>query len=137
MLVKFFGQAWMRLSQCAATPEGVDQRMASYPAGQKIWHITHRKNLPIILQCGALWSDAKRLEMTLDCSLVGISKIKERRLKEIEVACHPETMVGQYVPIYFCPRSVMLYILRRGNNPTSLTRADRSRFSTFRPISAG
>src|ERR1019366_10333399 len=52
----------------------------------------------------------------LDCSLVGINKIKERRLKEIEVACHPGTMVGQYVPFYFCPRSVMLYILYRGNN---------------------
>jgi len=26
-------------------------------------------------------------------------------------------MVGQYVPFYFCPRSVMLYILHMGNNP--------------------
>ena len=69
------------------------------------------------MQCEGLWSDAKRLETTLDCSLVGISKIKERRLKEIEVACHPGTMVGEYVPFYFCPRSVMLYILYKGNNP--------------------
>src|ERR1019366_3790858 len=91
--------------------------MPPYPAGQKIWHITHCKNLPSILQCGALWSDAKRLGMALDCSLVGISKIKERRLKEIEVTCHPGTMVGEYVPFYFCPRSVMLYILHMGNSP--------------------
>jgi hypothetical protein len=69
------------------------------------------------LQCDALWSDAKRLAMKLDCSVVGISKIKERRLKEIEVTCHPGTMVGHYVPFYFCPRSVMLYILHMGNSP--------------------
>ncbi len=91
--------------------------MAPYPTGQKIWHITHCKNLPSILQCEGLWSEAKRLETRLDCSLVGISKIKQRRLKEIEVVCHPGTMVGEYVPFYFCPRSVMLYILHRGNNP--------------------
>ena len=91
--------------------------MPPYPAGQKIWHITHCKNLPSILRCDGLWSDAKRLEMELDCSLVGINKIKERRLKEIEVTCHPGTMVGEYVPFYFCPRSVMLYILHMGNSP--------------------
>ncbi|HBB35716.1 MAG TPA: DUF4433 domain-containing protein [Cyanobacteria bacterium UBA8803] len=26
-------------------------------------------------------------------------------------------MVGQYVPFYFCPRSIMLYILHMGNHP--------------------
>ena len=91
--------------------------MPHCPTDQKIWHITHCKNLPSILQCDALWSDAKRLEMDLDCSLVGINKIKERRLKQIEVTCHPGTMVGEYVPFYFCPRSVMLYILHMGNSP--------------------
>ncbi len=91
--------------------------MPSYPANQKIWHITHHKNLASILGCGSLWSDAKRLETGKDCSLIGMPKIKERRLKEIEVDCHPGTMVGEYVPFYFCPRSVMLYILYRGNSP--------------------
>jgi len=33
------------------------------------------------------------------------------------VKCHPGTKVGQYVPFYFCPRSIMLYILHRGNHP--------------------
>jgi len=91
--------------------------MPPYPANQKIWHITHWENLPGILKSDALRSDARRLEMDLACSVVGISKIKERRLKEIEVTCHPGTMVGHYVPFYFCPRSVMLYILYRGNSP--------------------
>jgi hypothetical protein len=46
-----------------------------------------------------------------------MSKIKQRRLQEIEVTCHPGSRVGQYVPFYFCPRSIMLYILHKGNHP--------------------
>jgi hypothetical protein len=48
---------------------------------------------------------------------VGMSGIKARRLYELEVDCHPGTKVGAYVPFYFCPRSVMLYLLYRGNHP--------------------
>jgi len=46
-----------------------------------------------------------------------MSAIKARRLYELEVDCHPGTKVGEYVPFYFCPRSVMLYLLHRGNHP--------------------
>jgi hypothetical protein len=31
------------------------------------------------------------------------------------VKCYPDNFVGEYVPFNFCPRSVMLYILHRGN----------------------
>jgi len=48
---------------------------------------------------------------------IGMSKIKERRLTKIEVPCHPNTYVGEYVPFYYCPRSVMLYLMYRGNHP--------------------
>jgi hypothetical protein len=53
----------------------------------------------------------------LVCEIVGMSEIKRRRLQEIRVDCHPGAMVGNYVPWYYCPRSVMLYILHRGNAP--------------------
>jgi len=33
------------------------------------------------------------------------------------VKCHPGTTVGQYAPFYLCPRSIMLYLLHRGNHP--------------------
>jgi hypothetical protein len=62
-------------------------------------------------------SDAKRIELGLSCEIVGMSQIKERRLKKIEVPCHAGTRVGDYVPFYFCPRSIMLYILHKGNHP--------------------
>ena len=31
--------------------------------------------------------------------------------------CHPGTKVGEYVPFYFCPRSIMLFLLYKGNHP--------------------
>ena len=87
------------------------------PANPKIYHITHVRNLPQIVEAGALWSDARRMKLGVDCEIVGMSNIKRRRLEELEVDCHPGTKVGQYVPFYFCPRSVMLYLLHRGNHP--------------------
>ena len=87
------------------------------PKKPKIYHITHIRNLDNILSDGMLWSDSKRLELGLDCEIVGMSEIKSRRLNELEVKCHSGTMVGEYVPFYFCPRSIMLYILYMGNHP--------------------
>lgn len=87
------------------------------PENPKIYHITHLRNLARIVKDGCLFSDSKRIELGLMCDVVGLSKIKERRLKHIGVTCHPKTTVGQYVPFYFCPRSIMLYILYKGNHP--------------------
>jgi len=91
--------------------------MAKIPKNPKVYHITHIDNLENILRNGVLWSDAKRLELGLDCEIVGMSEIKRRRLEELEVKCHSGAMVGEYVPFYFCPRSIMLYILHMGNHP--------------------
>lgn len=91
--------------------------MTPIPDQPKVYHITHLDNLAKIIRDGVLWSDAERIRRGLDCEVVGMSEIKRRRLEEIGVDCHPGTMVGQYVPFYFCPRSVMLYILHMGNNP--------------------
>jgi hypothetical protein len=84
---------------------------------EKIYHITLFDNLNGILSHGCLWSDAKRIEMGMECEIVGLKAIKKSRLEECEVTCHAGTLVGQYVPFYFCPRSVMLYILHMGNHP--------------------
>lgn len=90
--------------------------MTAVPENPKIYHITHIKNLEGILRDDVIWSDAKRCELGLECEIVGISVIKMRRLKELEVDCHPGTKVGEYVPFYFCSRSVMLYILHKCNH---------------------
>jgi len=90
--------------------------MSVPPDKVKICHITHVNNLPGIIQAGGLWSDAKRIELGLGANLIGMSRIKQRRLTEIDVSCYPGTKVGQYVPFFYCPRSIMLYILHRGNH---------------------
>ena len=90
--------------------------MSVPPANPKICHITHVNNLPGIVQANGLWSDAKRIELGIGTNLIGMSRIKQRRLTEIDVSCYPGTKVGQYVPFFYCPRSIMLYILHRGNH---------------------
>jgi hypothetical protein len=91
--------------------------MTAPPLAPKIYHITHIDNLGKIAEDGHLWSDRERLNRGFDCSVVGMPVIKDRRLTKIPVTCHPGTMVGDYVPFYFCPRSVMLYIFHCNNHP--------------------
>lgn len=79
-----------------------------------IYHITHLDNLPRILAAGSLYSD-RRLAEERPSVTIGFDHIKRRRLR-IEVSCHPGTMVGDYVPFYFCPRSVMLFVISRRND---------------------
>lgn len=66
---------------------------------------------------GVIWSDAERIRRGIQCEIVGMSEIKRRRLEELEVDCHEGTKVGEYVPFYFCARSIMLYLLYQGNHP--------------------
>jgi ssDNA thymidine ADP-ribosyltransferase, DarT len=100
--------------------------MSHPPAQPKIYHITHGRNLVRIMADGCLWSDAEIISRGGPESTIGISKIKRRRLEELTVACHPGTKVGQFVPFYFCPRSVMLHILHKANHP-DLTYRDGQR----------
>lgn len=90
--------------------------MGKPPAFPKIYHITHVRNLVDIIKTGGLLSDARMLERGGPRQTIGMSEIKRRRLEEIEVTCYPGTKVGEYVPFYFCPRSVMLYLIYRGNH---------------------
>lgn len=85
------------------------------PANPKIYHITHINHLAGILQFDTIYSDAKMIQIGGAKVTVGMDKLKKRRLG-LPVHCHPNTYVGNYVPFYFCPRSVMLFILHRGNH---------------------
>ncbi|WP_040477058.1 type II toxin-antitoxin system toxin DNA ADP-ribosyl transferase DarT [Paramagnetospirillum caucaseum] len=85
------------------------------PASPKIYHIVNVDKLPSIIGDGALWSDAKMAVHAPVGTVIGMQKIKNRRL-HLPVHCRPGTHVGDYVPFYFCPRSVMLYVIHCGNN---------------------
>jgi hypothetical protein len=76
-----------------------------------IFHITHLENLATIIEDGCLWSDRRMLEREPTVT-IGFGHIKQRRL-DIAVGCHSGTKVGDYVPFYFCPRSVMLFVIFR------------------------
>lgn len=90
--------------------------MSPVPAQPKIYHITHVDNLAAIVRESVLLSDATMLERDGPSVTIGMSAIKKRRVEEIAVPCHPDTKVGNYVPFYFCPRSVMLYLIYRANH---------------------
>jgi hypothetical protein len=85
------------------------------PARPKIYHITHIDNLPSILASGGLDSDATMIDRGGPKSSIGMGTIKQRRLG-LPVKCFPQDNVGQYVPFYFGPRSIMLYLLHMANH---------------------
>jgi ssDNA thymidine ADP-ribosyltransferase DarT-like protein len=97
--------------------------MSAPPDPGRIYHITHVDNLGSILSDGHLLSDAEMIARGGPDVAVGMSSIKQRRLR-LPVKCFAATMVGQYVPFYFCPRSIMLYLM--GNHPELTYRGGQS-----------
>lgn len=89
------------------------------PAQPKIYHIAHVDRLPHIIAAGYLYSDAHMQTQQGVGTTIGMSKIKARRLT-LGLSSHPALRVGDCVPFYFCPRSVMLYLFYQ-NNDSELT----------------
>lgn len=87
------------------------------PAQPKIYHIMHVDRLSSIVADQHLWCDAEIIKRNPPGTSIGMSKIKERRLKELKLPSYPDLFVGDCVPFYFCPRSVMLYLIFCGNDP--------------------
>jgi hypothetical protein len=82
------------------------------PAQPKIYHICHVDRVPSIIASAGLLTDAVLLKQALPGTVIGMNHIKQRRL-QLELASHPTLHVGECVPFYFCPRSVMLYLIRQ------------------------
>jgi len=85
------------------------------PAQPKIYHICHVDRLPSVVTSGGLLSDAAIQQHDFPGTVIGMNNIKQRRLNELTLASHPGLHVGACVPFYFCPRSVMLYLIYRQN----------------------
>jgi hypothetical protein len=90
--------------------------MSQTPEHPKIYHILHVDRLPSVVADGCLWSDAEMVARGSSGTGIGMSKIKQRRLRELLVFKRPPLFVGECVPFYFCPRSVMLYVISRRNH---------------------
>ena len=91
--------------------------MSRVPAQPKIYHIVHVDRLPSIVSDGCLWCDAEVVHRAPTGTTIGMSAIKQRRLTELTLTSHPDLHVGSCVPFYFCPRSVMLYLIFQRNHP--------------------
>lgn len=89
--------------------------MTGVPPHPRIYHIVHVDRLVSIVRDGVLWPDAVMAARRAD-AVIGNAEIKTNRLT-LGVSCHPGTCVGDYVPFYFCPRSVMLYVISKKNHP--------------------
>lgn len=88
------------------------------PATPKIYHIAHIDRLQSILGCGQFLSDKIIVNNNAAGTTIGMNKIKQRRMSELTLkSTHPHLYVGDCVPFYFCPRSVMLYMFHMGNSP--------------------
>ncbi|HEY1464433.1 MAG TPA: DUF4433 domain-containing protein [Terriglobales bacterium] len=92
------------------------------PRHPKIYHIVHMDRLPSIVSDGYLWCDAEVVRRASPGTTIGMNNIKQRRLTELTLSSHPDLHVGDCVPFYFCPRSVMLYLMYKGNHPDHLYR---------------
>lgn len=86
------------------------------PAKPKIYHIVHVDRLSSIIADGGLLCDAEIARRSRPGTTIGIQEIKERRLHS-ELMSRPGLRVGDCAPFYFCPRSIMLYVIHMANHP--------------------
>lgn len=90
------------------------------PTRPKIYHIVHVDRLLSIIQSGGLLCDAEIAKHSGSGTMIGMDSIKLRRLNELTLNSHPGLYVGACVPFYFCPRSIMLYLISQANHPELL-----------------
>lgn len=87
------------------------------PAQPKVYHILHVDRLASIVTDGCLWCDSEIVRRVPPGTTIGMGSIKQRRLAELALTSYPDLHVGDCVPFYFCPRSVMLYLIHQANHP--------------------
>ena len=87
------------------------------PREPKIYRIVHVDTLPSMIADSNLWCDAEIARRSPPGTKIGMQAIKDRRLKELKLTSYPDLFVGDCVPFYFCPRSIMLYLLYQANLP--------------------
>ena len=85
------------------------------PEEPKIYHIDHVDRLASIVADNCLWCDAKIATRPPSGTIIGMNSIKQRRHTN-DLNSHPDVCVGKCVPFYFCPRSVMLYVISQANH---------------------
>lgn len=80
----------------------------------RVYRITHIHNLPLILEQGGIWCGNEVLSRGLNYVSIGDPDLTRKRSNK-PVAVAAGGTLNDYVPFYFCYRSVMLHkIWRKG-----------------------
>lgn len=79
----------------------------------RIYHFTHAKNLPKILDAGYLYCKA-RLPADLEVVDISHQSVQEKRRNK-RVRCEPGGILHDYVPFHFATRSPMMFAIHKGN----------------------
>ena len=87
------------------------------PQNPKIYHILHVDRLASVVREGGLYCDAESGRRRLSGTDIALRNVKNRRLHVCTLHTCSTHHVGDCVPFYFCPRSVMLFLYWRGNHP--------------------
>ena len=87
------------------------------PKDPKIYYIVHLGRLGSIVDGGYILCGREVEKQKLKGIEIGMDTVKRRRMKELRLSSHKNIYVGDCTPFYFCPRSVMLYLLHKGNHP--------------------
>lgn len=78
-----------------------------------IYHITHIRNLPLILAHNGLYASNHMESNGIERVNIAHTNIQSRRA-QTKVPVSPHGNLHDYVPFYFAPRSPMLYAISRG-----------------------
>ena len=100
-------------------PKKAGETVLSQPVQPKIYHIVHVDRLPSIIASGRLLPDSvmrNYAQCAPASTNIGLNNIKKQRLAR-HISCYPDLFVGECVPFYLCPRSVMLYVISCKNHP--------------------
>jgi len=79
-----------------------------------VYHITHLRNLRGIIAAGGLHCHGHLCAWGTQYASIAHRSIQDRRA-ETRVPCGPGGNLHDYVPLYFAPRSPMLYAISRGS----------------------
>ena len=83
----------------------------------RIYRIVHIENLSQILEQGKLWCGNQIVAQGLPYTSIGNKNLTRSRSAK-PVPCEPGGSLNDYVPFYFCPRSVMLYQISKRHEST-------------------
>ena len=95
---------------------GASDWMSQQSNNINLFHIVHVSRLPSIISRGKLLSDKLVKSQGITGTQIGNQIIKDKRATK-QLSSYPKLCVGDCVPFYFCPRSIMLYVISKKNNP--------------------